>query len=407
MTDPTGRSFLSYRRSRISEASLLIQAQHEIGIPTWQDIADLAEEPTEESIRSVLNDEGTANAIMWLTPDVAQSPIIQQVEAPVIIGRVRRKDGFFIIPVAANGASYEQAAATVQDHIGIDDLRRWNLLKVSEDPITMVSAQRIAQRVMERRLSAIAASLPPDQPIELMIFTRDAAPAASRVPIILEWHHRFVGREATLSDWSEHLLPALSSLSSLCLKVVPTRRIVASGLPSIPAATALGQAFLAPRKQALAWRQHTTGRPDQIWSVDVPSEDSEYEVQVIAGDATARDLAVLVSVNADVQQAISASRDSLPKFRAYVHVKRKASPARSVIETPGQAAHLARLVIDKTREVRKDFQTKGMVHLFMAVPVGLAMMIGQLLNTLGQVQTYEHIQSGAVGVYRPAALLSQ
>jgi hypothetical protein len=41
----------------------------------------------------------------------------------------------------------------------------------------------------------------------------------------------------------------------------------------------------------------------------------------------------------------------------------------------------------------------------MAVPVGLAMLIGQLLNTFGRVQTYEHIPTDAVGIYRPAALL--
>ena len=43
MTDPTGRSFLSYSRKRLHEARLLLAAQHELGIPTWQDIADLDE----------------------------------------------------------------------------------------------------------------------------------------------------------------------------------------------------------------------------------------------------------------------------------------------------------------------------------------------------------------------------
>lgn len=42
MTDPTGRSFLSYRRTRLNEARLLIEAQHDVGIPTWQDLTDLA-----------------------------------------------------------------------------------------------------------------------------------------------------------------------------------------------------------------------------------------------------------------------------------------------------------------------------------------------------------------------------
>jgi hypothetical protein len=51
----------------------------------------------------------------------------------------------------------------------------------------------------------------------------------------------------------------------------------------------------------------------------------------------------------------------------------------------------------------------GKVHLmprdreWLALPAGLAMLIGQLLNTLGPVQTYEHISTEGVGVYVPVA----
>jgi transposase len=36
---------------------------------------------------------------------------------------------------------------------------------------------------------------------------------------------------------------------------------------------------------------------------------------------------------------------------------------------------------------------------------GLAILIGQLLNTFGSVQTYEHVTVDGSGQYRPAALL--
>jgi CBASS immunity sensor of nucleotide second messenger signals len=47
----------------------------------------------------------------------------------------------------------------------------------------------------------------------------------------------------------------------------------------------------------------------------------------------------------------------------------------------------------------------GTVHLFMAVPAGLAMLTGQLLNTFGSVQTYEHVTVDGSGRYKAAALL--
>ena len=67
-TNPTGCSFLSYRRSRLHEAKLLIQAQHELGIPTWLDVKNQDEGLIAHNLRSVLDDSNIANAILWLTP---------------------------------------------------------------------------------------------------------------------------------------------------------------------------------------------------------------------------------------------------------------------------------------------------------------------------------------------------
>ena len=73
----------------------------------------------------------------------------------------------------------------------------------------------------------------------------------------------------------------------------------------------------------------------------------------------------------------------------------------------GFGLDVAQLTIESAREARHKFGIRGKVHLFMAVPAGLALLIGQSLNTLGPVQTYEHIQVDAIGVYEPAAVLGQ
>ena len=85
MTNPLGRSFLSYKRDRSEEAELLIAAQHDLGIPTWRDVDDLGGVPTEDQITAVLRDPETANAILWLTPEVASSLMVRDVEAPEIL----------------------------------------------------------------------------------------------------------------------------------------------------------------------------------------------------------------------------------------------------------------------------------------------------------------------------------
>jgi hypothetical protein len=50
------------------------------------------------------------------------------------------------------------------------------------------------------------------------------------------------------------------------------------------------------------------------------------------------------------------------------------------------------------------YKVRGTVHLFLAAPVGLAFMIGQLLNGFGDIQTYEHLATQKP-CYVSAALL--
>ena len=110
MTDATGKSFLSYRSTRRLEAAHLIAAQHDHGIPTWQDRKDLDETPTSDELRRVLQNPLTANAVVWITPDVQDSPTIRKIEVPGILLRVRQEDCYFAVPVCAGGISYDDAA---------------------------------------------------------------------------------------------------------------------------------------------------------------------------------------------------------------------------------------------------------------------------------------------------------
>jgi len=53
---------------------------------------------------------------------------------------------------------------------------------------------------------------------------------------------------------------------------------------------------------------------------------------------------------------------------------------------------LARTVAEEIRRVRTEHPYATRTHIFLSGPLGLAVLIGQQLNGLGQVQTYEHIQ---------------
>jgi hypothetical protein len=401
-----GRSLLAFPRARVHEAELLIGALHDRGIPTWEDLKALDEEHAERAIRRNAEDSATSNAILWLTPEM-KSDRIHQLETGWILERVRQQaeqDCFFAVPVLAGGLASKQVGDVIERRFSIEDLRLWNLSKVNVDPIGPREAAKVARRVLDRRVAAIHRSLPEEERFQMELFTRPTAVFKPGIAFIVDWVDRFEGRLPRPGAWEQFLLPALNDIAAAVQGHGPGRGIEISGLAAVPVATAVGCTFLGPRGVKVFWRQSYPEHDDQLWSLRAAREASGFHAEVMDRDPNARDVAVLVSVAANVETAFEASLDDLPAFRGVVHVT-KPGFDKHVLENAGQAHDVAQIVIEGMRNARNRYRQVGCIHLFMSVPVGLAMMIGQLLNTFGLVQTYEHIPNDGVGCYRPAMLL--
>lgn len=194
-------------------------------------------------------------------------------------------------------------------------------------------------------------------------------------------------------------LPALESLPEATATVIatirelaPGRRVEATGLVALPAAVALGATFLAPAGLDLTWWQSTAGRPDQPWSLSAERDASTVEIDHISGDPSSQELAVVVSINHDAEEALRQSEPEVPPFRGHVRLHGP-SGRPADLQTPGQAADAAFRMIDAIGDARRRWRDIRRVHLFVAAPAGFAIMVGQLLNGSGPVQTYEHIPS--------------
>jgi hypothetical protein len=404
MTDPTGRSFLSYRRLRSDEAALLVAAQHDHGIPTWQDTQNLGSVPTEDEIRRTLADPSTASAVLFITPEVENSPIIRNVEIPKIIQRAEANDGFFVVPLAAGGLNYAKAADVTSNHLSAQNLADWNMYKVSAPTLSANHAAEIAGRVLTQRMQAVHRHLAPSERLRVGLFVRRPPAFELGTALTLNWFPRFTEKEASTTVWQDTLLPSLSRVADAIRQHAPGREVEAFGIPTLPAALAMGCAFLSTSGIKLSWRQLTTGRPDQLWTLSAAREDSGFKPRIWSKDPNARDIAVLLSVADNTEPLFAAYQRDLPPLRALVHVQRAGSYPHQ-IDSADQAADIALTVQDGMRTARRDYGNIGTVHLFMAAPAGLAVLVGQLLNTFGAVQTYEHVVLDGSGHYSPAALL--
>ena len=401
MTDPTGRCFISYRRSRSAEVRALVEAHQDHGVPTWLDVDDLDTGPTEDQLRQVIRSPATASGVIWITPEVKASPVICTVEAPELFQRARHDDGFLLVPVAAGGLDFVEAAATFDGIYPAEDLRRWNLLRADPDPA--VAAATVLRRLVDRRVAAIHRALPPDAPFRIGLYNRARAPFRPGVAFAFDWLPAYDGRIARPSTWDERLLPALAVVADAVRIHAPGREVEAEGLASVPAAVALGAAFLKVRGVKIGWRQLTDNTLGPCWSQG-EGTDSGFKAEIRADDTSADQLAVLVEVADLVGPALARSASALPSFRAIITVRREGRlPHRLDCST---AVDVAVTTLAAIREARVQYPHLTKTHLFMAGPLALAMLIGQLLNTVGPVQTYEHISDGGPGRYERGCLVA-
>lgn len=133
-------------------------------------------------------------------------------------------------------------------------------------------------------------------------------------------------------------------------------------------------------------------------------EYTGFTPQIVSKDPNGHDVAVLVSIADDTEPLFAAYHKKLPALRALVHIRRPGEYP-NIIASPSQATDIAFVIQDGLRTARREYGNLRTVHMFMAAPAGLAVLVGQLLNTFGAVQTYEHVSTDGSECYQPAALL--
>jgi hypothetical protein len=214
---------------------------------------------------------------MFVTPDVAGSSMIRTVEAPLIIERHLRKDGFTAVVVAAGGLSYSDVGSVVGAQVGPAYMPAWNICKVDEDPVGEKGASRIADLMLDHRLAVVAQRFGPDEPFMLAFSTRSPLMKKPGSVLAADFTHRFDGRLAKPGAWERHVLPGLRSIRQGLQKRAADRQIYCSGQICLPAAVALGAELLSVSGLRVGWVQDlaTFGGKEEIWGLHVPPRPTE------------------------------------------------------------------------------------------------------------------------------------
>jgi len=286
-TETTGRVYVSYAPASIAETLLIASAMRDRGIPLCEEALDPNLRLTDDAITDVLRSPGTASGLLSLTRAAVDSRSVTNIELPMMLERIRHSSGFYVAAAALSNFDLGDTGACLRSN-------RVPVLIVPEERPSATEVAKIARLVLEKRIAAIHESLEPSEPLSLELYTRVRPAFKPGSALVLDWTERFQ-RYATPEAWEQYLLPALRDVVQALERHAPGRAIQADGRPSLPAAIGLGCGFIQPKNIRVRWVQHTNGRRDQYWGIDVARKDCGLTLETSAHQPDGADLAVLVS----------------------------------------------------------------------------------------------------------------
>ena len=329
-----------------------------------------------------------SGAILLVTPEVATSAMVRAVEAVRIFRRYRAGDGFWVMPVLV-GLNYDKADRILGSPAGFQDVGYWNMKLFGDGTLGAADAWTIAHAAVKLRLAGIREQ-DPDGPLSIGVFGR--RPPGAHLGLTHDFSGEFNGREVADGAYAA-FEKALVAGASNVMATFPSPRLVGEGMVPLPLGALVGAVYSPRAGCELEWLQFVEGRDRQRWSFDLPPAEIAMDPRVTMGDPSSEDLVLAVGLSADIEQAAVEALRSLGEVcRAYVHCAPQSgsyTPGR--VMTPEEGVGFVLAAIDKVRNVREDLgMVRANLHLFLACPLAMAVLMGQKLNTFSDCHLYEH-----------------
>ena len=360
------------------------------GIRTWQDLNNLGTGLSETRIRNAVQNE-VSGLLFYSTPESVASEFVKQVELREAELACKNNPNFFIVPVF--GLSISDTDAALKDTLTIP-ISNFNGAKVdqTDDPRAIVdAAHRAAELVLQRLVVKEQDPLP-------IGFTSKQTPP-SDVSLDIDFTPFFENRLPCVEDWNIDFPLALDRVKSALLSRSLTR-IRLRTFAHLSLGLLFGFVFRERTGFCLEIEQTTRAKVKTVWTTPGEAVPHALSMSEYPAQLGSQNLCVKINLVAqdDVSVAAYAEKSGLD-YRVLLDVT---PPQYPHFISSGHAISIARDLADRIKEVHGRYGTKS-VHLFAAVPLGLAILIGYNLNACGSIQCYEF--DNASREYYPSCLL--
>jgi len=199
--------------------------------------------------------------------------------------------------------------------------------------------------------------------------------------------HRYVASPET---WTRTLLPELTSARERLASLSNGKYVDVRGKLPLSAATAVG--FALPEVAGFRLRaEQPTGGETHLWRSDAPASQKTFVVAKEMGQP-GNDIVVGLSITGrgltEMQQLMSGLRAS-----ALVYAEPAGGTGPASIGSAGDVVALARSAKTVIRDGKERYSASR-VHLVLYGPWSFALFLGQHLNALGIITTYERTTEG-------------
>lgn len=382
--DPHGPVFVSYRQSDGTQlADELTWLSRAAGIPVWRDKDDLPPGDTEQRLQEALR-SGLSGAVLIVTPDIAQSSVVREVESPLILRLHKTYRGF--------GLGIANAVRTLEGKTDYDApdrlLSKRGEFKSIKQYGTFDREQRqtligdlFAHRLEHARAEVAAA----DGVLSVNLQTRHVPHVNDVTSASLDVRIR-PSEEGRLPhvDGLRDLAYCLTLLTSAYSRTQATSVVITGG-GHLSVALAIGMTFPATLigrltvvdSQSHHWRGGTNSTLDR----DRPLLEVARSGTVSLTTPKPAVDNVLVYLDLLESQSNQAFDDLVlnqpDAFCEWLHLR---LTGRGLID-PNDAGRLAAEAAYRIREL-SDRNGNGHVHLLLRCPFPIAVLVGRLLNTL-------------------------
>lgn len=386
--DSAGPVFISYRRNDGAEiAAELAWILRASGIPVWRDLDDLPPGDTEERLEQAVA-EGLSGGVLVVTPDIVNSRIVKQTEAPGLIEFHEAHPQFAL--AIANDVKYATGGTDYTAPDRLLERRPGNLSGVDQKPADRAGLLALSKKLVQHRIAQHRDIVAADaRTLSITVQTRNSAQVYDRTGAQLDIRIRRSNHDRLPDvDGLRDLKDTIDLLSDSYTRA-GAQRVRLGGGAHLSVALAIGAALPTTRVR----HTEVVDLEGDTWANGPVSSMSATPLTQIVQQGSNPALTlrhrppVAMYVDMLQQRSDAAFQRFLDErgdtFAAWSHFRLTVDGPID----PADAAWLAGEIAMRLREISSE-HGNAEVHLLLRCPFALAVLVGTRLNTL-RVVAYE------------------